>query len=148
MSTAPPRAAAPIIVRLGGRDLQLIGAGAPAIHDSFLMEQVYAAGLGAAEVPSGLSASEIVDLLLDRVLASGCAWTLLGAMVMPAELDLQDWTPHLAREMELHLERVHGDGDKLQLRGTLAQCCALLVAQRIATVWTKGRAPISRRTKP
>ena len=140
--------AGPIVVRLGGRDLQLIGAGAPAVHDSFLIEQVYATGLGAAEVPAGLSASEIVDLLLDRVLASGCAWTLLGAMVMPAELDLQAWTPHVAREMELHLERVSSDEEKFVLRGTLASLLALLFAQRIATLRTTGAADPSRRIHP
>lgn len=123
------------VVELGGRKLQVISAG-PVVHDVWLMQQVRAAGIDHVDMTKGQSADDLVDAMLNRVLASGSALRLLGSLLAPADLDLVDWTPTVAADMEKFLGRLMAAEDKAAIRGLLAQALAGFFASGIASLRT------------
>jgi hypothetical protein len=122
-------------VTIGKRTLQIVTAG-PIRHDVWLMQQVRAAGIERVEMGKDESAEDLVDAMLDRVMQSGKALHLLGSMLAPADMKLEDWREETAQQMADFIGGLTDKEDKRVVRGLLAQCLAGFFANGLVSVRT------------
>ena len=108
------------VIEIGGRKLQMI-AEANVAHDTWIMQQISLAGLDTLDFDAGKPPEAAVDSIVDRVVQSGMAMTLLGGLLMPVGVAATDWTPTIAADVIAFLNALSAKEDRLAVRGAVAE---------------------------
>lgn len=108
------------IVKVGGRALQVFASGTIS-HDYWLKRQIRLAGIDQIEIDPRRNADDTVAMIVDRVIDSGMAMTILGGLLAPEEMAVKDWTPAVAEEMASFLNALIETEDKTVVRGLVAE---------------------------
>lgn len=131
-------------VDLGGRLFRVIE-DSTAAHDLWFMGHVARAGLTQATMQAEESSEDFARRLLDEILATGKALTLIGGMLIPEDVADTDWTEEIAGETSQFLGGLTAERDKAQI---LSLVCTLLIdffaAGVTSVVRTAGTSPAER----
>ena len=87
-------------------------------HDFWVLQQTQEAGIG-LYTKKGEDPGEFAARLLREVIASGKAFLLVGAFLIPAELTDQDWSPALAQQTGEFMRKLEGADDKQIIQGAI-----------------------------
>ena len=93
-------------------------------HDFWLMSHIRAARLDALTKAEDESAEEFVSRILHEVIDSGSAFELLGGMLIPANVPVEQWTPERANETAAFIRKLTDPEDKAKVQ---AQLISLLI---------------------
>jgi hypothetical protein len=107
-------------VVLAGRTLRVLTS-ANIAHDFWLTRQIRLAGIDQILIDPSQDPAAFVDAILDRLMVSGMAITLLSGLLAPVELEAKDWTSNTAADMAAFLNALTADADKLVVRGLMAE---------------------------
>jgi len=129
---------------LGGRKWQIITNGSLQ-HDYWMVEQVRDAGIKDVEIPAGADLDQALNALIARVMAKGAFLTLLGGLLIPAEIPVTDWTPDVAAEVSAFIGKLVAEEDKVRVRALVAQMLAGFFRSGLVSGWTS---PISSAPSP
>lgn len=121
------------VVTLGGRVFWRIEE-STVEHDFWMMAQLQEAKLDKLDLPAGIAPEEAVDLMLERVVASGKTLLLLAGLLIPAGMAATDWTPEVAQGIHDHLRRLTDLQDKEQIKPLVASMLTVFFAAGLASV--------------
>jgi hypothetical protein len=84
-------------------------------NDVACMGLIRGARLDTVVIEEGETPEAFSTRLLDRALCDGNVFSLLGAVLIPAEIEDEDWTPLVMQATAAHLGRVADEAEKRQL---------------------------------
>ena len=125
----------PKTLTFGGRSF--IALDNPTIErDFWLMREVRAAGLAELVIADGEAAEAFAQRTLDAVIASGKAFLLLGAFLVPEGTSPQGWTPALAAETAGFLAKLNDPEDKRQVQVQVLSLLTGFLARGLSSLTT------------
>ena len=105
--------------RLDGREYVIITS-STIKHDLYVRKLLREADLATIHIPPGADTDQVIRDLIDRTVDSGHAVALLAALLLPAHLQVREWTPAIADEIATHIEQIVEPAEKEQVWPLLA----------------------------
>ena len=105
------------IIQIGGRRWREVVSNTIE-HDFWVLQQTQEAGIE-LYTKKGEDPGEFAARLLREVIASGKAFLLVGAFLVPAELTDQDWSPAVAQQTGEFMRKLEGADDKQIIQGAI-----------------------------
>jgi hypothetical protein len=106
------------IIELGGKSFRAIDV-STVEHDFSIMQLLVECKLDKVSKAKGEGAEDFAMRILSSVMASGKAFDLLGAFLIPAEIPDLDWTPDLGLTTRQFLAKIADPADKLHVRNAI-----------------------------
>ncbi len=107
----------PRIVTIGGRQWRSL-VRLTIEHDFWVLNQTEEAGIS-LYTKKGEDPGQFAARLLREVIASGKAFLLVGAFLIPDELEDQAWSPALAQQTADFMRKLEGEEDKAILQNAI-----------------------------
>ncbi len=118
-------------IELGGR-AYAIPTDRSIANDLFIEAEAARAGLGELRMEDGESPDEFARRILRTAMQSGSLLRLLGGLLIPATLDVSDWTEETADVTAKHLASITAPADKDAIRAILAATLARFFLSAVA----------------
>jgi hypothetical protein len=112
-------------------------------HDIFVMSIVRKHSLDRLQMFEGESPEEFADRVVQVALSSGSAMDLIGGLLIPEGITMEDWTEKVGRDTAIELSRLTSPDDKAMLRAELAQTMAFFLLSGIASLRTSRKSSTS-----
>jgi len=91
------------------------------------------------------SAADFGERVLEETIQSGKALELVGCLIVPEEVGVDDWTPEEARKTAAFIGKLRGEEDKARVRALILSLLMDFFRCGLASIWTS---PKSSRTSP
>jgi hypothetical protein len=112
-------------------------------HDIYVMRIVRQHRFNELTMEQGETAEMFAERVCHVAMANGSALDLIGALLTPADVAPEDWTPEIARKTTLALSRVTSDDDKAKMRAQLGSVLAFFLSSVVSTLTISQKSLIS-----
>lgn len=112
-------------------------------HEFKFYELATRAGLSSIELGPGETPEQLAARILAQILGSGLALEMLGLLLIPADMEPEEWTPALMQETAKHFGAVTEPAEIALIKRELVGLVAGFFESGLASFWTSTTSSVA-----